>query len=174
MSAFISYFCSSVENFGRVTLEDFEFFAGAKIAFPGAAFVGAYFALYLPTNFYVFFIIFQVPNIVRQFCRRTLLDLVKAVFMVCVSLLEFGFGASYILFSIGFFVRFHCRFVHDGGGTTFAVQWARLTAVARFRHVSVGFAEGFVMAGYDGFHARGATVTDLNGITIKNFAVAVV
>ena len=89
--------------------------------------------------------------------------------MVCVSLLEFGFGAFYILLGIGLFIRFRCSFVHDGGGTTFAVQRARLTAVARFRHVAVGLAEGFVVAGYDGFHARGATVTDINGITVKNF-----
>ena len=110
----------------------------------------------------------------RQFCGRTLLNLVKAVFMVCVSLLEFGFGASYILFGIGFFARFRCSFIHDGGGTAFTVQWARVTAVARFRRVAVGFTEGFVMAGYDGFHIGGATVTDLNGITVKKFVVAVV
>ena len=154
MSALVGYLCSSIKNFGRIALEDFEFLTGAKIAFPGAAFVGARFALYFPSNFDVFFFIFQIPNILGQFCGRTLLDLIKTIFMVGVSQLEFRFGASDILPGIGIFARFSCGFINDSGRTTFTVQRARLAAVARFRLVTIGLAEGFVVTSYNGFHVR--------------------
>ena len=127
-----------------------------------------------PFNFHGFIISFQVPYVLRQSGRRTVLLVTETLLVISKTHFKFAFRATDIFSAFAPTFWNSCCFVHYSGSTAFAIHRASVTAVARFRSARVRFAEGSIVTRDDGFHVRCATVTNFDSISIEDFVESVV